>query len=253
MSPEVRILKTITIAIQKGGTGKTTSAAVIGYLLALDRKVLLLDMDQQGNLTELCLQTPIRQFRGMNVSDVLKSGDPRPHILEVTQNNKGFLHILPGSDTLGAFERSENYTAVAQMLAPIRDYYDYVIIDTPPALGTTLIASLKASDYIIPICETAQFCYMALQTLLQTVKAVEKDGKPELLGVLPSLLDSRRKDNQDYLDMLRQNYPCFKTVIKRRAALGRLPYLGFAANPELSNALEPYRTLVPEIKEKTHD
>lgn len=251
----------ITIAIQKGGAGKTTTTGCLSYILAQDHRVLMLDLDGQGNLTEMFFQKPVSFFRTeeeYNIFKAIETGDIKPNICTVNDN----LHIVPGSDLISLFsgwlyrkrKKREFYTVIKDLIAPVQDYYDFILMDTPPALGDILLNSLTASDYVITIFETGQFCYSALAELMKTIGAVQKSNKKlKVCGILPTLLDARRVDNKDYIDMVQKTYGSlvFDTIIRRSAPTGRLAYLGFSSNPEVGRAVSQYVPTVEEILTRT--
>lgn len=253
----------MTVAIQKGGAGKTTTCAALGYLLSQHySKVLLIDTDGQGNLTELLFQKPVswwRQSAKLGLYQAFNDDAIKPHITSVTDT----LHLVPGSDLMGLFSKflyekrnSRPMWSLHDLLAPVMSYYDWILIDTPPALGDILVNSLVASRYVLCIYETGQFCYSALHAMLDTVKTVQAELNPDLsvIGILPTLLDARRVDNRDYIEMAREHYGTmvFENIIKRTASTARLAYLGVDGNPEIKKATEQFVPVLAEILERTY-
>lgn len=256
---------TLTFGIQKGGCGKTTSTAIIAYLLAeKGYKVLVVDADPQGNLTECFLpDKTMRDHRNEGVGGILEAlekGKTRENIRPLTDN----LHLLIGNELLGTFPRPGYKGNVLQSmkkaLSSVQNNYNYILIDSAPALNYLLISSLNASNGVVALFETSKFCYSALFSFYETVMTV-KNRTPEgaggtnpqldFVGILCSLVDNRRSDNRDFLSLLREDEElgdyCFDTVIQRRAATGRLPIAGFFENPELNQAIEQYRPLLKEV------
>jgi len=253
--------KVITFAIQKGGCGKSITAGTIAYLLAEQgHKVLLADWDGQGNSTELLTLKPIRDYRADGVGGALqaaKDGDARSHILTVTDN----LHLLPANEVMGSltewmfttFHGNRN-TIIKTVIDSVKDYYDYVICDTAPALDFILTNVLTASDGVVALYETSKFCYSALLSFMETVEAVQAQTNPnlKLIGILPSMLDSRRVDNKEFLEISRSDFgdKVFKSIIHRQAATGRLPIAGFFNNPEIKTATKQYQPVLEELLER---
>lgn len=251
--------KIITFGIQKGGAAKTTSTGVAAYLLHQDGyRVLCVDLDSQGNLTELLTLTDVQEFRGRTSLEALKELDPRPYIIGVKEN----LHLLPAEDLLATFSRwlyteYRGATPPALMLKAtlekVQDLYDYILIDTPPALSDITMNALVASDLVVPLFESSKFCYSAIQRFLETVEEVAEVANPKLriAGILRTMIDNRRSDNKQLIELMASEYPelVFETVIKRRAATGRLGVEGFFENKEVGDAVQQYRPFIEELKQ----
>src|SRR5690554_3011992 len=91
----------ICIGIQKGGAAKTTTTGILGYMLSKSRKVLLVDMDSQGNLTEMITQVPCHEFNGRMILDGIKENNLKKYVLKITES----LHLLPSNDLMANFPR----------------------------------------------------------------------------------------------------------------------------------------------------
>lgn len=250
--------KVISFGIQKGGSSKTTTSGVVAYLLSRDYKVLAIDMDSQGNLTEFLTQRDVIEFRGTTILEAMKEQHASGYIYKVTEN----LHLIGAEDLLATFSRwlysdarVENKSLVLnQTLATVKDRYDYVIIDTPPALGDQTINALSASDYVVAMFEASKFCYSALGRFLETCQHVKEKVNPalEIAGILRGLIDSRRTDNKALISIVEEEYDgmCFETILTRNAAAGRLPIEGFENNKELDKAVEQYEIFLEELIER---
>src|SRR5699024_8810944 len=129
------------------------------------------------------------------------------------------------------------YDQLNQTLEPIKEAYDYIIIDTPPALSEQTTNALAASDYVIVLYESSKFCHSAVPNFMETVEYVQTDINQKLviLGLLRTLNDRRRNDAKIFNMEIAEEYPnlIFDTIITRKATTGRLPLYGFEDNDEL--------------------
>lgn len=219
--------KVISISNHKGGVGKTTSAINIGAgLNLLKKKVLLIDLDPQANLTQsLGL---INQDR--NIYGALK-GEYKLQPIEILKG----LDIIPSTlDLSGAeielsSEPGREYI-LKELIEPVRASYDFIIIDSPPSLGLLTINSFTASDEIlIPL----QAQYLALQGLAKLVEVVDKikgrlNKSLRVGGVFITQYDSRKVLNRDVVDTIQAHFKdeVFKTKIRDNIALAEAPSQG---------------------------
>ena len=249
--------KIISFGIQKGGSSKTTTSGVVSYLLSRDHKVLAIDMDSQGNLTEFLGRKDVEYFSGRTILEAMQAEDVTDFIFEITDN----LHLVPADDLLATFSRwlYNNYRddkakVLYKSLEPVMDIYDYIILDTPPALGDLTINALSASDRVVAIFEASIFCYSALGRFLETCWHVREKVNPRLAvaGILRGLIDARRTDNKALISQVYDTYGelCFDTILTRNAAAGRLPLVGFENNNELDRAVAQYEGFVKELLER---
>ncbi len=212
-------------------------------------------MDSQGNLTEMLTQRDIYDFHKNTVFEALKEQDAAKYIYPIEEN----LHILPAEDHLATFSRwlyleskIKAYSKVLdKTLQQVKDSYDYIIIDTPPALSDQTVNALTASDAVVCNFETSKFCYSALERFLETVIHVQDMVNPklEVAGILNTIIDSRRSDTNALIELVQENYPdlSFNTIIKRRASVGRVSIYGFQDNPELREVIKQYDPFVKEL------
>lgn len=247
--------KVITFGIQKGGSSKTTTAGIAAHVLSQEYHVLAVDLDSQGNLTELLTQRDIYDFHGQTVLEALKEKDARRFIHPVHER----LHMLTAEDLMATFPRYV-YTQykggnpaliLRETLETVKDQYDFILLDTPPALGDQTINALAASDAVVILFETSKFCYSALGRFLETIVHVQDKVNPELkvAGILRSMIDQRRTDAKAFCELVEEEYKhfIFDTIITRKAATGRLTIHGFQDNPEIDQAVEPYQSFIKEL------
>lgn len=253
--------KVLSFGIQKGGSSKTTTSGVIAYLLSRKYKVLAIDMDSQGNLTEFLTQRDVIEFRGHTILEAMQERDARKYIYKVSDS----LHLIGAEDLLATFSRwlyseyhpvgvNDRSLVLAETIATVIDDYDFIIIDTPPALGDLTINSLAASDYVVAMFEASKFCYSALGRFLETCWHVREKVSPRMVvaGILRGLIDGRRTDNKALIGEVLDTYGelCFDTVLTRTAATGRLPITGFENNKELDYAVSQYETFLEELLQR---
>lgn len=256
--------KILSFGIQKGGSSKTTTSGIVAYLLSQNHRVLAVDMDSQGNLTELLTKRDVVEFRGNTILEAMKDQNATDYVHTVSDN----LHLIAAEDLLATFSRwlysdfhathaLDRSLILANTLAPVRDNYDYIIIDTPPALGDQTMVALAASDYVVAMFEASKFCFSALSRFLETCWHVKERVSPNMAvaGILRGLIDARRSDNKYLIGMVQDTYGemCFNTVLSRNAAAGRLAMTGLFDNSEINQAVAQYRLFVEELMGRVKD
>lgn len=249
--------KVITFSLQKGGVGKSTTSTLTAFLLSQQGyKVLALDLDGQGNLTQIISDNDdLTVFQGQTILEGMKENNLRPYIRMVSET----LHYIPTDDYLVLLEHHDggdiprNELLIAA-LVDVLDEYDYVIIDTPPNLGAQTLNALIASDYVVIMFETSKLAYNAIPRFMTTIQSVQETANANLkiAGILPTLSDARRSDNKELLELIKDDYPdlVFDTVISRRAAVGRIPVYGLYNNPEIKQATTQHAKFVKELIER---
>jgi chromosome partitioning protein len=242
--------KVISISNHKGGVGKTTSAINIGAgLNKLGKKVLLIDLDPQANLSQsLGLFEPER-----NIYGALR-GEYKLEPLAIVKGLDviGSTLDLSGAEVEMSGEAGREYI-LRELIEPIRNNYDYILIDSPPSLGLLTINSFTASDEIfIPL----QAQYLALQGLAKLTEVIEKIKKRlnkelSIGGVFITQYDSRKVLNRDVVATIQAHFKdvVFKTIIRDNIALAEAPAQGldiFRYNAK-TNGAEDYLSLSKEI------
>jgi len=251
---------TISFGIQKGGAGKTTTTAITAFLLAQSgKKVLAVDFDSQGNLTQFLTQRNIYDFTKQTSLEALKEQNAAPYIHSVSTN----LDILPAEDLLITFSRwlYQEYRrkdvafVLKNTLETVKDLYDFILIDLPPNLGDHTINGLTASDYAVVMLQSEPFCHDALDRYLETLQIVKNRTNPDLVlaGILTVMLDARTTLDTAILDKARNDYEdiVFNSVIKRRSRIKEFTITGLQLTTKADHdALEPYNNFVKELLER---
>lgn len=244
----------VTFVNQKGGVGKTTTTiSLAAGLGAKGQRVLLVDLDPQANATSAV--GVMTQPDQPTVYDALLEGTPAADCIVAVPDEP--FDLLPASASLAGAEVElvpmlARERRLAGALAPVRDRYDWVLIDCPPSLGLLTINALAASgSVIIPVqCE-----YMALEglsRLMETLELVRTNlSTPlEILGVVLTMYDARTRLSQQVVDEVRSHFPqTFDSVIPRAVRLSEAPSFGqsiFRYDPG-SRAAEAYGQLADEV------
>jgi chromosome partitioning protein len=248
--------KVISVGLQKGGVGKTTTTAILAYLLSKEFKVLAIDFDSQGNLTSILSQKSIYNYSKSTVFEACVNRNPKPHIKKLTEN----LHILPADDMLATFSNwliqkkfIDNSRILRDTIEVIKNDYDFILIDLPPNLGEQTINGLCASDYAIAMLQSEPFSYDALDKYIGTLSHIQEHKNPNLIlcGILPTLLDSRTIIDTAIINKARQEYEdvVFKTTIRRKNRLKEFSITGIQDTSKSDiMALEAYYSFVEELK-----
>ena len=255
-APAARLAtKVIALANQKGGVAKTTTTLNLGVSLhELGHKVLLIDLDPQGNLTMSQGMNPDVIDRSM--FDVLVHRVPISEIIERAEVDIAVAAIDLAGAELALSAQMGRERALDKALAEVRGHYDYILIDTPPSLGLlTINAFVAATGVIVPVqCE-----YLSLRGLVQlenTLAMVRENLNPHVTveGIVPTMYDGRTLHAREAIEILEENFGdlVFSTRIRKTVRYAEAPVKGSSVlkYDPTGAAADAYRALAREVLEK---
>jgi chromosome partitioning protein len=242
----------IAFANQKGGVAKTTTTLNLAVAFKEHGfEVLIVDLDPQGNLTMSQGMDPDQVERSMY--DVLVHSMPVEEVIHRAEVDVAVSSIDLAGAELALSSMIGRERALQKALLPVRNRYDYILIDTPPSLGLLTINALTASDgVIVPVqCE-----YLSLRGLVQlenTLSMIRENLNPvvEIKGILPTMYDSRTLHSREAVEMLKENFGdlVFETRIKKTIRYAEAPVEGSSVLKYDSSgpAAKAYRDLAKEV------
>ena len=248
--------RVIAIVNQKGGVGKTTTAINLGAALAVaDRRTLLVDMDPQCNATSGLGLDP--QEGNATIYDVLvRSQDAREAVTEAIQFE--LLDLIPSTRGLAGAEIEMvevpgRETLLRRSLDPIREHYDYILLDCPPSLGLLTLNGLSAADSLLIPIQCEFYALEGLSQFLNTVRLVQRALNPrlEIEGVLLTMFDMRLNLARQVAADAREYFQgrVYQTSIPRNVRLAEAPSFGqpILKYDILSQGAQSYLALAKEV------
>lgn len=251
--------KVIAIVNQKGGVGKTTTAINLAASLAvLEKKVLIIDADPQANTTSGLNFSPDNEEKRTLYEVLIGERDIRDTLIQTEIAN---LHMIPSHINLVGAEiellkKQNRESIMKEALAPIRNDYDFILIDCSPSLGLITVNSLTAADSVIVPVQPEFFALEGIGKLLQTIRLVQGGYNPNLVieGFVVTMYDGRTKVHNQVVEELKEHFHdlIFDTVIQRNIRLSEAPSHGkpIILYDVICNGTTNYLNLAKEVLER---
>lgn len=248
--------KIISIVNQKGGVGKTTTTVNLGVSLSLEgKKILIIDFDQEANAT-ITLGIKREQVQKDIVNFLFDEKITTEHIVPTGVEN---VDIICASLRISMLEQMANDMDTKELmlhnkLEELKNNYDYILIDCPPAFGLIIDNALYASDSVIIPVECSFYAYDALTQMVNKINEIQKEKDLDIEGILLTKLDNRNTIGYKIVDQVKFMFPynTFNTIISVSSHIQEAPMYGksviqFSYN---SRGSKEYRELAKEILEK---
>ncbi|ORU90759.1 MAG: chromosome partitioning protein [Cycloclasticus sp. symbiont of Poecilosclerida sp. M] len=248
----------VAVANQKGGVGKTTTSVNLAAGVAeLGRRVLLIDLDPQGNATMAC---------GINKNDIERSsydvllGEQQPKDV-IVRPDSGKIDVMPSNIDLAAaevhlLELDDREGRLKDALVSVSDQYDYVFIDCPPSLNMLTVNALVAADSVLVPMQCEYFALEGLSALMQTLKQIRStvNARLELEGLLRTMFDRRSRLTRDVNEQLMTYFSdkIFETIVPRNIRLAEAPSFGVSIleYDRYSRGARAYMALAKELDKR---
>lgn len=240
----------ISIVNQKGGTGKTTTTINLGSALAkLGKSVLVVDMDSQGNLGY-----SLGLDEGHSIVDVLEDKVDINSILQERESMDIIASDIRLVDLeLSLIDLDDRHKVLSESLDNLSKSYDYILIDCPPSLSILAVNALYASDKIIIPMLMEVLSLQGLDQIINTIRKIQSsyDKQLEIWGILPVMVDKRRKLSEEVREYINENYDVriFNSMIRNNVKASEAPSFGQSviSYAPTSNSANDYTAFAKEI------
>ena len=228
----------ITIANRKGGVGKTTTTLNLAYSLKeLGKKVLVIDLDQQANLTRCFDVENTENIKTIGHLLITEMEEEESYLVEDYTKSYDEIDIIPSSVYLSAVETQMRIETggeriLSEIVNQAKEHYDYILIDTSPSLNILTINALCASDSVLIVADTQLFAIVGIGELLKTIQKIKKRVNPKLKvqGILLTMCENRtnlsKTLTEQVEEMFQKKIKVFQTKIPKTVKVGEAIYSG---------------------------
>lgn len=249
---------TIAVTNQKGGVGKTTTAVNLAYFLSkLGKRTLLIDFDPQGNASSgLGID---KQTTPITASEVVSGRSSMSSAIYATEYKDLSLIVSTphlANTEVELMQADNKFIRLRQAIKSVEDGFDFIIIDCPPSLSLLTVNGLVAANFVLLPVQAEFYALEGLGQLLETMKLIRKgmNTQLQLLGVLPTMMDSRTTLSGQVLEEIRKHFPekIFETTIPRNIRLAEAPSHGvpIGVYDRFSKGARAYKALAKEVIER---